>query len=122
MPPSEFAPTSQADQPQWPKWGQYYETKGAAGEPPDLPEAKRLLELLRASGRTTYDPERQAAIWDEMLELYAGQCFTLGLIQEVRQPVAARSKLRNLPEEAIFNWEPQGQFGIYLPDTFFYAD
>ena len=55
MPPRDFAPTSQADQPQWPKWGQYYETKGAAGEPPDLPEAqaadgavRRVAEQLRA--------------------------------------------------------------------------
>ena len=45
LPPSMYAPTSQADQPQWPKWGQYYETKGSAGEAPDLPEAKRLMEL-----------------------------------------------------------------------------
>jgi peptide/nickel transport system substrate-binding protein len=121
MPPNEFAPTSQADQAQWPKWGQYYETKGAAGEPPSLPEAKRLLELFE-QWQDTYDPERQAAIWGEMLDLYTSQCFTLGLIQEVRQPVATRSKLRNLPEEAIFNWEPQGQIGLYRPDTFFYAD
>ena len=47
MQPDEFAPTSQ-QQLQWPKWGQYYETKGAAGEPPDLPEAKELLELFSA--------------------------------------------------------------------------
>ena len=44
-----------ADQPQWPKWGQYYETKGAAGEPPDLPEAKRLLELFEQWQDATYD-------------------------------------------------------------------
>lgn len=43
LPPRDFAPTSQGDQLQWPKWGQHYETKGEAGEPPDLPEAKRLL-------------------------------------------------------------------------------
>ncbi|MFL5338202.1 MAG: ABC transporter substrate-binding protein [Geminicoccaceae bacterium] len=121
MPPNEFAPTSQADQAQWPKWGQYYETKGAAGEPPSLAAAKRLLELFE-QWQDTYDPERQVQIWGEMLDLYTSQCFTLGLIQEVRQPVATRSKLRNLPEEAIFNWEPQGQIGLYRPDTFFYAD
>ena len=45
LPPRDFAPTSQGDQLQWPQWGQYYETKGEAGEPPDLPEAKRLMEL-----------------------------------------------------------------------------
>jgi peptide/nickel transport system substrate-binding protein len=120
MPPREFAPTSQADQPQWPKWGQHHETKGMAGEPPDLPEAKRLLELFDA-WTVTFDPAQQKAIWDEMLDLYTGQCFTLGLIDSVRQPIAARSNLRNLPAEAIFNWEPQAQIGIYRPDTFFYG-
>ncbi len=121
MPPVDFAPTSQANQAQWPKWGQYYETKGAAGEPPDLPEAQRLMALFE-EWQQTFDPTRQAAIWQEMLDLYTSQCFTLGLMQEVRQPLAMRAKLRNLPQEAIFNWEPQGQIGLYRPDTFFYAD
>ena len=116
-----MTPTSQANQAQWPKWGQHYETKGAAGEPPDLPEARRLMELF-LEWQGTFEPERQAAIWSEMLDLYTSQCFTLGLVQEVRQPLAVRRDLRNLPKEAIFNWEPQGQIGLYRPDTFFYAD
>jgi peptide/nickel transport system substrate-binding protein len=120
MPPRDFAPTSQADQPQWPKWGQYYETKGAAGEPPDLPEAKRLMDLFR-QWNDAVETEQQAAIWDQMLDLYTSQCFTLGLIKDVRQPLAVRADLRNVPEKAIFNWEPQGQIGLYRPDTFFYA-
>lgn len=120
MPPSAFAPTSQFDQPQWPRWGQYYETKGQAGEPPALPEAKRLMELFQ-EWTMTFAPERQKAIWEEMLDIYTSQCFTLGLVGDVRQPVAVRNGLRNVPQEAIFNWEPQGQFGIYRPDTFFYA-
>ncbi len=121
MPPRDFAPTSQADQPQWPKWGQYYETKGSAGEPPALPEAKRLLELFQEWG-STYEPRRQLAIWDQMLDLYTSQCYTLGLIDEVPQPLAVRKALRNVPEQAIFNWEPQAQIGLYRPDTFFYGD
>ena len=42
-----LAPTSQ-QQLEWPKWGQYLETKGAAGEAPDMPGALNLkkLELL----------------------------------------------------------------------------
>jgi peptide/nickel transport system substrate-binding protein len=55
-----------------------------------------------------------------MLGIYSGQCYTVGLVSGVLQPIAARQNLRNLPEEAIFNWEPHGQFGIYLPDTFWY--
>jgi peptide/nickel transport system substrate-binding protein len=120
LPPRDFAPTSQGDQLQWPKWGQHYETKGAAGEPPDLPEAKRLMDLY--TEWTTASEERQTAIWQEMLQIYSSQCYTIGLVSGVLQPVAARANLRNLPEEAIFNWEPHGQFGIYLPDTFWHAD
>jgi peptide/nickel transport system substrate-binding protein len=118
LPPRDFAPTSQGDQLQWPKWGQYYETKGEAGEPPDLPEAKRLMELY--SDWTTASDERQVEIWQEMLKLYASQCYTVGLVSGVLQPVAARATLRNVPKEAIFNYEPHGQFGIYLLDTFWY--
>jgi peptide/nickel transport system substrate-binding protein len=121
MPPRDFAPTSQADQPQWPKWGQYHETKGAAGEPPDLLEAKELADLFR-QWTVTYEPAQQRAIWDRMLDLYTSQCFTLGLVQGVRQPLAVRQKLLNIPEKAIFNWEPQGQIGLYRPDTFFYGE
>ncbi len=118
LPPKDFAPTSQGDQLQWPKWGQYYETKGAAGEPPDLPEAKQLMDLY--TEWTTATEDRQGEIWREMLKIYAGQCYTIGLVSGVLQPVAARKTLKNLPQEAIFNWEPHGQFGIYLPDTFWY--
>lgn len=120
MPPGDFAPTSQADQPQWPKWGQYHETKGKAGEAPDLPEAKRLLELFN-QWTVTVGADEQAAIWHEMLDIYTSQCFTLGLIEGVRQPIAVNAKLHNLPDEAIFNWEPQGQIGVYRPDAFFFG-
>jgi peptide/nickel transport system substrate-binding protein len=120
LPPRDFAPTSQGDQLQWPQWGQHYETKGEAGTPPDLPEAKRLLDLY--TDWTTASEERQTEVWHEILKIYASQCYTIGLVSGVLQPVAARSTLRNLPKEAIFNWEPHGQFGIYLPDTFWYAE
>ena len=56
-----------------------------------------------------------------MLKLYASQCYTIGLVAGVQQPIAARKTLRNVPAEAIFNWDPHAQFGIYLPDTFWYA-
>jgi peptide/nickel transport system substrate-binding protein len=121
MPPSAYAPTSQADQPEWPKWGQYYETRGGAGEAPDLPEAKRLLELFEQWKVATAE-DAQAAAWHQMLELYADQCFTLGLMSGAKQPVAARRTLHNLPQTAIYGWEPYAQFGAYLPDTFWYGD
>ena len=118
MSPNEFAPTSQ-QQLQWPKWGQYFETKGAAGEPPDEPEAKKLLELFTA-WRGAHDSEERAAIWHEILALYSDQVYSIGLISGVLQPVAVRQDLHNVPKEAVYNWEPGAQFGVYRPDTFWF--
>lgn len=117
LPPDAFVPVSQADQPQWPKWGQYYETGGAAGEAPDMPEAQRLMTLYDEWRHAT-DEAGQRAAWEQILTSYSEQCWSIGLIGNVMQPIAVRNTLHNLPEEAIFNWEPHGQFGIYLPDTF----
>jgi peptide/nickel transport system substrate-binding protein len=119
MSPQEFAPTSQ-QQYQWPKWGQYFETRGQAGEPPDLPEAERLLGLYDAWRLATSQKEREA-IWRQMLEINAEQVFSIGLIAGVPQPIAVRDRLHNLPEEAIYNWEPGAQLGIYRPDTFWFT-
>lgn len=119
MPPKDFAPTSQYDQPMWPKWGQYFETKGKAGEPPALPEAQRLFDLYQSWAGSKSSDEREA-IWTEILATYAPQCYSIGLVANVMQPVAVRQGLRNVPEEAVFNWEPHGQFGIYRPDTWWF--
>lgn len=121
MSPHAFAPTSQYDQPQWPMWGQYFETKGAAGEPPADPVAARLLDLFH-DWRAAPDKEARAAVWDEMLHAYAGECFTIGIVANVLQPIAVSSRLRNVPQEAIYNWEPHAQIGIYRPDTFWFDD
>jgi peptide/nickel transport system substrate-binding protein len=118
MSPSEFAPTSQ-QQYQWPKWGQHYETKGEAGEPPDEPEAAKLLELFE-TWRGSADDEQRRSIWNEILEIYSDQVYSIGLIGGVLQPLAVRNTLRNVPTEAVYNWEPGAQIGIYRPDTFWF--
>ena len=117
MSPWEFAPTSQFDQYQWPKWGQYWETKGAAGEPPDMPEAKELIALFKQWQAATSAEEREA-IWVRMLEIYNAQVYSIGLASGVLQPVVAKTALRNVPSEGVYNWEPGAHFGIYRPDTF----
>jgi len=119
MSPQEFAPTSQ-QQYQWPKWGQYFETAGVAGEPPDLPDAARMLELYEAWRLATTTEER-TRIWHEMLATNADQVFTIGVIAGVPQPIAVRDTLNNVPMEAIYNWEPGAQLGIYRPDTFWFT-
>jgi peptide/nickel transport system substrate-binding protein len=37
------------------------------------------------------------------------------------QPVVVSNKLRNVPTEGIYNWDPGAFFGIYHPDTFWLA-
>ena len=121
MSPHEFVPTSQYDQLQWSKWGQYYETKGEAGEAPDEEAAKKLLEYFNAWKSATNDDQRRAA-WDEILKIYSAECYTIGVVADVMQPVAVKTTLRNVPEEGVYNWEPHGQLGIYRPDTFWFAE
>ncbi len=118
MSPEELAPLKQ-DQMQWPTWGQHRETKGAAGEAVDLPEAARLLELYDAwlAARTTED---RAAAWREMLAIHADQLYSIGLISGVPQPVVVDAALRNVPESGIYNWDPGAHFGIYRPDSFWF--
>ena len=44
MSPRDLAPTRQ-DNLGWPKWGQYFETKGKAGEAPNVEAAVRPMDL-----------------------------------------------------------------------------
>ena len=120
MSPRELAPTRQ-DQYQWPKWGQFYETGGDVGEPADLPAARELLALnerwlMQSTTRA------RAAIWHRMLEIRADQVFTIGIVAGVPQPVVVSRRLHNVPVKGIYNWDPGAHFGIYHPDTFWFAE
>lgn len=121
MSPWEFAPTSQFDQYQWPKWGQHWETKGEAGSAPDMPEAKELLSLFQNWAAVQSTEEREM-IWHRMLEIYNDQVYSIGLASGVFQPVVAKTSLRNVPKEGVYNWEPGAHFGIYHPDMFWFDE
>ena len=116
--PDFLAPISQA-QLQWPDWGLYGQTGGDKGTPPDLPAAKQLIEGL-ASWRRAGSIEEQTRIWHEMLEIYADNLFTIGIVNGTKQPVVAASNLRNVPADGVFAFNPGGYFGIYHPDTFWF--
>lgn len=118
MSPYELAPTDQQHL-QWPKWGQYYQTNGKAGEPIDM-EIPRRLASLNESWVVAEETEDRAAIWHEMLDLFTDNVFTIGLISGVRQPVVVSNRLKNVPVRGIYNWDPGAQFGIYKPDTFWF--
>ncbi len=118
MSPAELAPTTQQSL-QWPKWGQYYETSGRAGEPPDLPEARELMSLNDAWRVSDSTAERKD-IWLRMLNIHCEQQFTIGVVAGVVQPIVINKRLRNIPEKATYNWDPGAHFGIYRPDTFWF--
>jgi peptide/nickel transport system substrate-binding protein len=120
MSPDQLAPVSQ-QQLEWPKWGQYYETRGAAGEQPDMPAVSELVDLNRAWANVTSE-EARALIWHRMLEIWSQQMFTIGTVSGVPQPVVVNRELRNVPDRGVYNWEPGAYFGIYDPGTFWYAN
>jgi len=120
MSPAELAPTAQ-DQLEWPKWGEYAETKGKSGEPPELPAARQLLQLYTGWLAAT-EEEDQARIWHQMLQISSDQVFSMGTVAGVLQPVVVSARLRNVPSDGIYNWDPGAQFGIYKPDGFWFAE
>ena len=105
----------------WPKWGQYFQTRGDVGEAPDLPEAQRLMDLSLKWERTS-DPVVREAVWREMLGIHAEQQFAIGILAEAPQPIVVSDKLRNVPEKAKWAWDPGAHFGIHRPDEFYYED
>ena len=117
--PAEFVPTSQQSL-QWPKWGQYYETNGKAGEKPTGEHIIHLLELYQRWKNTAAQKEK-SKIWEKILKIHSDQIYSIGLVAAVLQPVVVSSQLKNVPLSAIYNWNPGAHFGIYKPDTFWFA-
>jgi peptide/nickel transport system substrate-binding protein len=116
MNPGMLAPTAD-EQLQWPLWGMHYLSNGQKGKAPDLPEAVELVELLEQWKKTPDMPGR-AAIWTRMLELYSDQVFSIGIVNASRQPMLRSSRLVNMPETALYGFDPTCYLGVYMPDTF----
>ena len=64
----------------------------------------------------------KADIWHRMLTIRMDNVFTIGTVRSVPQPVVVNDRLRNVPTEGIYNWEPGAFFGVYHPDTFWFED
>nr|WP_234171685.1 ABC transporter substrate-binding protein [Ruegeria pomeroyi] len=118
--PAYLAPTDQVFL-AWPKWGQYYQTAGQAGEAPDLPEAQRLMELLHDWESAANDQARAAA-WSEMLAIHADQIYGIGLLAEAPQPIVVSARMRNVPKKGMWAWDPGAHFGVHRMDEFFIQD
>lgn len=119
MSPSELVPTNPY-QLQWPDWGRYYQTSGRSGTAPSLASVRQLVALNQAWKRAKTEPGR-TRIWRKILALHSREVFTIGLISGVLHPVVVSNRLRNVPREGIYGWNPGAYFGIYKPDIFWLA-
>lgn len=119
-PPDYTAPTSQSFL-AWPKWGQFYQTQGEAGEPPDMDAASELLDLNRA-WHATDDRAKKAEIWTEILGIHSHYQFAIGVVSEAPQPVVISDNLRNVPTKGKWAWEPGAHFGVHRLDEFYFDD
>lgn len=120
MSPYGLAPTLD-DQLQWPLWGMYYLSAGQEGKAPDLPEAAELVDLLNQWGASATTEEREV-IWHKMLSLYTQQVFSIGLINSTLQPILRSAKMQNVPEHALYGFDPTSFLGVYMPDTFWFKE
>jgi peptide/nickel transport system substrate-binding protein len=53
-----------------------------------------------------------------MLSIYTQQVFSIGLINSTLQPIMRSAKLRNIPDKALYGFDPTCYLGVYMPDTF----
>jgi len=122
--PMALAPTVQ-DTLIWPKWGQYFQTMGHSGTSPDIDEAKQLLKLYLAWQDGAMDdgtPMTREGIWKEMLTIHAEQQYIIGIVSQAPQPVVVSNKLRNVPKQGLYTWDPGAQFGVHRMDEFWFDD
>ncbi|MBS0519417.1 MAG: ABC transporter substrate-binding protein [Proteobacteria bacterium] len=117
--PKEFCPTMQGGL-QWPRWGMYIESKGKQGEKCDMPEAAVLLDYLH-TWETATDQATRTEAWDQILHNNMEQVFSIGTLNGVLQPIVVAPKVKNVPKEGYYAWDPGGYIGLYKPDTFWLA-
>jgi peptide/nickel transport system substrate-binding protein len=117
MSPEPLAPTA-SEQLQWPVWGLHHASAQESGEAPDMPEAAELMTLLGEWGRST-DTATRGRLWHRMLAIRAENVFTIGTVNGALQPVLRNARLRNVPDKALYGFEPTSYFGAYGMDSFF---
>ncbi len=74
------------------------------------------------NGWSTSDDGEQTRIWKEMLRINAKNVFSIGTVTRELQPVVVSNRLHNVPEKAIFAFEPTSYFGVYRMEEFFFSE
>ena len=57
-----------------------------------------------------------------MLSIYTDQVFSIGTVNQTLQPIVRSARLRNVPEEGLYGFDPTSYLGIYKPATFWLED
>jgi peptide/nickel transport system substrate-binding protein len=117
--PKEFAPTMQGGL-QWSRWGMFIESKGRQGEKCDMEAACKLLDYVKEWEQSPNEADQRKA-WEKILASSADEVFSIGTVNGIRQPVVVGPKVRNVPKEGYYAWDPGGYIGLYQPDTFWVA-
>ncbi|TCM58266.1 peptide/nickel transport system substrate-binding protein [Rhizobium sp. PP-F2F-G48] len=120
MSPGQLAPSAD-DQLQWPVWGMHYLSLGQFGHAPELPEAQKLVDLLK-EWRRSADTAGRTRIWHEMLSIYTDQVYSIGMVNATLQPILHTARMQNVPEHGLYGFDPTCFFGVYMPDTFWLGD
>jgi peptide/nickel transport system substrate-binding protein len=95
----------------------FVESKGKQGEKCDMKEACVLLDYLHDWETATDETARRTA-WEKILSTTADQVFSIGTVNGIRQPIVVGPKVKNVPKEGYYAWDPGGYIGLYKPDTF----
>jgi len=120
MPPDERVPVSTMFL-TGPAWGAHAMSGGTSGEEPDFGPARDLLEYFD-KWLTTADHDKKADAWDKILSVHRDEVLSIGTVQGVVQPVAVRVSLKNVPEKAVYGWDPGAHFGLHRMDEFYFDE
>jgi peptide/nickel transport system substrate-binding protein len=120
MEPDALVPFNRG-QYQWPRFGQFTETRGNMGEKIDMPEVQDLADL-RTAWRKSTTREQRTEIWQKMLKIHSDNTFIIGIVNSIPQPIVVSRRLRNVPDKGWFSFEPGAFLGAYHPETFWLAD
>ncbi|MEM7695038.1 MAG: ABC transporter substrate-binding protein [Pseudomonadota bacterium] len=118
MPPDERVPVSTMFL-SGPAWGAHAMSGGTSGEAPDFPPAERLLALFD-TWLTTADESERLAAWEAILDVHKDEVLSIGTVQGVVQPVVVRGGLKNVPDKAVYGWDPGAHFGLHRMDEFYF--
>jgi peptide/nickel transport system substrate-binding protein len=55
-----------------------------------------------------------------MLAIHADQQYAIGVLSKAPQPVVVSNRLMNVPEDAVWAYDPGAHFGIHRIDEFYF--